>query len=51
MPNVLGETVPDVGTKVCEREKAMFFEVEALKFEHACVWQRVVRAGRTVKVQ
>ena len=33
MPDVLGEIVPDVGTKVCESAKAMGFAIEALDFE------------------
>ena len=39
------------GPKCVKVRKPCFFYVEALKFEHACVWQKVVRAGRTVKVQ
>ena len=31
-----GKYVPDVGTEVCERTKAVGFVVEALEFEHAC---------------
>ena len=43
VPDVLGEIVPDVGAKVWESEKAMGFAVEALDFEHACVWWRAER--------
>ena len=48
--DVLGEIVLDMGAKVWESAKAMGFAVEALKFEHVCVWRRMERAGRTVKV-
>ena len=51
VPDVLGEIVPDVGARVWESAKAMGFAVKALDFEHACVWWRVERAGRTVKTQ
>ena len=44
MPDVLGETVPDVGAKVWESAKAMGFAVEALEFEHGCVCRRTERA-------
>ena len=39
MPDVLEETVPDVGTKVREYiyTKAMGFVVKALEFEHVCL--------------
>ena len=50
VPDVLEEIVPDVVAKVWESAKAIDFAVEALDFEHACVWQRAERAGRTVKV-
>ena len=50
VPDVLGEIVPDVGAKVWESAKAIGFAVEALEFEHACVWRRAERAGRIVKV-
>ena len=49
VPDVLGKIVPDVGAKVWKSVKAMGFAVEALEFEHACVWWRAERAGRTVK--
>ena len=49
-PDVLGEIVPDVGAKVRESAKAKGFAGEALDFEHACVWRRVERAERNVKV-
>ena len=45
-----GEIVPDVEAKMGESAKAMGFAVEALDFEHVCVWRRAERAGRTVKV-
>ena len=37
VPDVLGEIVSDVGTKVRERGKAMSFAAGALEFEHVCV--------------
>ena len=36
MTDVLGEIVSDVGTKVCERGKAVSFAADALEFEHVC---------------
>ena len=50
VPDVSGKIVPYVGAKVQESVKAMGFAVEALDFEHACVWRRAERAGMTVKV-
>ena len=50
VPDVLGETDPDVGAKVWESAKAMGFVDEAVDFEHACVWWRAERTGKTVKV-
>ena len=49
MPEVLGETAPDAVAQVWESAKAMGFAIEALEFEHACVWREGGRAGRTVK--
>ena len=46
----LGGDFSICGDRSEKSAKAMSFAVEALEFEHACVWRRAERAGRTVKV-
>ena len=48
VPEVLGETVPDMGTKAWESVRAISFvvEFEVLELELACLWWRAERVER-----